>query len=462
MELAGRIMLVLKRGEQERLRHVPAHLDYLLGAALPAGRLDAPLDRILNDAGGFRALCTYHAAQHLGVAGLQNEGWSDDEDELGLSRSFRIEIAEPERTHEVVERLRDLPVVESASVQTLATVPFGAVALQERTAVDSEIPAEAWRPHEMVHASEAHRVEPGDDDLWVGLVDTGVSLGHPEFQRKLLAGYSTVHLPIGTSVGEMRIVGGQPDDEFAPRDRVDHGSHVAGIIGAHGWSQPPGVAGAAMLLPVRGLAAAVQGRRPKRVGVGALPDLNEAMKVVADLGADCINMSFGTPASIVPDGPPPHQEVIAYAARLGCALVAAMGNSGKEEVYWPAAYPEVIAVGSVDESGIRSSFSTYGSHISLCAPGEKIFSAARRGYSVGSGTSYAAPFVSGAAALVMAHARRKNRKLGGADVKKLLMDTATPLGGGFNPETGAGLLNIIAALDRLDRTLSGDPPGVPR
>src|SRR5205823_8210838 len=67
-------------------------------------------------------------------------------------------------------------------------------------------------------------------------------------------------------------------------------------------------------------------------------------------------------------------------------------------------------LGSVDDNASRSSFSTYGNHISLCAPGERIFSAVRRGYSAGSGTSYAAPFVTGAAALLLARARRKNRK----------------------------------------------------
>jgi subtilisin family serine protease len=460
MELPGRLLLVLKPGEG--LPNVPAHLDYVLDAARPVARLDRPLDQVLNDAGGFRALGTYHAAASLGVAGQQNLGWSDAEERLGLSRSYRIQIADPECTQETIERLRALPTVESVSVQTLTTVSFGTLALRAPEIVAGSIPEDAWRSHEMVQAREAHALEPGDDDIWVGLVDTGISLGHPEFQRKLLAGYSTVKLPLGATVGDFRVIGGDPDDEFAPRDRVDHGSHVAGVVGAHGWNQPLGVAGGAMLLPIRVLAAASRPGLSKRMGVGALPDINEGMKVAVDLGADCINMSFGTPASVVGDGPPPHQEVVSYAALQGCTLVAAMGNSGKEEVYWPAGFPEVISVGSVDYRGARSSFSTYGNHISLCAPGEQIFGAVRRGYSVGSGTSYAAPFAAGAAALLMARSKRKNRKLVGAEVKRLLMESALPLSGGFNPETGAGLLNIKAALDLLDRSLaSPNPPGKP-
>ena len=85
MELPGRLLLVLKLGEA--LPNVPAHLDYVLDAARPVARLDRPLDQVLNDAGGFRALGTYHAAASLGVAGQQNLGWSEAEERLGLSRS---------------------------------------------------------------------------------------------------------------------------------------------------------------------------------------------------------------------------------------------------------------------------------------------------------------------------------------------------------------------------------------
>jgi subtilisin family serine protease len=140
-----------------------------------------------------------------------------------------------------------------------------------------------------------------------------------------------------------------------------------------------------------------------------------------------------------------------------------MGNSGERERYYPAAFPEVIAVGSVDADGRRSHFSTTGDHIAISAPGENIVSAARHGYDAGSGTSYAAPFVTGAAALLVARARRRNRKLQGTEVKKLLTESASPLGdGGFNAETGHGLLDVLSALRRLDQAMGSDqPPGRP-
>jgi subtilisin family serine protease len=262
---------------------------------------------------------------------------------------------------------------------------------------------------------------------------------------------------MGAASDQVARVGDSRGLDFNPSDEVNHGSHVAGIIGAQGWRIPRGVGGRCLILPIRVLAAAVIAERRKRSGVGALSDINAGLKVCVDLGAKVINMSFGTSDSnLHPDDPRPHARVIRYAARYGCVMIAASGNSGLEERYYPAAHPEVIAVGSVDEWGQRSAFSTYGPHISICAPGERIISAGRRGYLASSGTSHAAPFVAGVAALLVSRARRSRRELDGAEVKRLLIESATPLQGGFNKHTGSGLLNALAALRRLERLLVGD------
>jgi subtilisin family serine protease len=453
----GRLMLVLVTGEARS--HVPCRIDRLLGAALPATTMRDPrIDAILNGDEDFTVTAVYHARSSFGRVGEQHADYDDLEESLGLSRPYSVELADQDRAADVVRQLRELPNVESASLQTLAIAPF-AVAVDPAPTI-----ADPLAPHKQVHAPEAHALEAGDSEVWVGLVDTGISLPHPEFRRKLLAGYDTVHLGVGSDFGDVRLVGNSHGDDFAPRDEVGHGSHVGGIVGAHGWRLPTGVAGRSMMLPVRVLAAARDHKSGKLVGVGSLPDINAGLKVAVDMGADVLNLSFGTPASAVPEGPPPHRDVIDYAAQNGCTLVAAMGNSGLHETYYPAAYPEVIAVGSVDDSGHRSHFSTTGDHIAISAPGERIVSAGRHGYEAGSGTSYAAPFVTGAAALLLSRARRRNRKLNGTEVKKLLMESAHPVdGGGFTSETGSGVLDIVAALGRLDTALdSVSPPGAPR
>jgi subtilisin family serine protease len=369
-------------------------------------------------------------------------------------------VAEPRRTRDVVDALRSLALVESASADRLATVPFAAAAVP--LALDPL--GEAWEPRKQIHAREALEMEPGDERVTSCIADSGIVIGHPELQRKCLAGYDCVDLGMGRVSESMRLVGDSRGYDYNPRDEVGHGCHVAGIIGAQGWRIPCGVGGRTLLLAIRVLAAAVEEQKGKRIGVGSLCDIDAGLKVAADLGADVINMSFGTAqAQIERHEPMPHENTVKYAKRNGCVLVAAAGNSGEKEEFLPAALPDVIAVSSVDRAGRRSRFSTFGKHIALCAPGERIVSTGLRGYMVNSGTSFAAPFVSGTAALLLAHARRKNRKLDGADVRKILVQSATPLGaGGFSEETGHGLLNARAALETLDRALAGpNPPGRP-
>jgi subtilisin family serine protease len=444
------LQVTLAAGEAPE--HVPSYLDHLLGAARAATSVDGgPVDRALRTGGSFRVLGVYGARAALGRVGEQGSPryWNDAEHELELSRTYQVELSDALAAHRVVDGLRSVRGVESASVQTLAAAPF-AVALAERTHARA-LADVAWAPHERIHAPEAHRLEAGDERVTVGLVDTGVSLGHPEFQRKLLAGYDAVDLGIDEAAG-LRLVGDSRGDDFTPSDEVGHGSHVAGVIGATGWELPPGVAGLSLMLPVRVLAAAMTAGAQRPSGIGAEANINCGMKVAVDLGADVLNLSFGTSEhDIDAEAPKPQAPVVAYAKRYGCVLVAASGNSGAVERFYPAALPDVIAVGSVDAAGKRSTFSSYGDHVALCAPGESIVSCGIEGLREGSGTSYAAPFVTGAAALAIAHARRRGLALTAQDVRDLLVSTAAPLPGSTAHETGAGLLDVAAALRKLDQ-----------
>jgi subtilisin family serine protease len=457
----GFITFTLRSGE--RLESVPAQLDYLSGAGRPASALDGgPIDRALRHRGdGFRAVAVYHARRSLGVPGEHHVGYDDVEERLGLSRTYRVRLGDEDATEPVVDRLRSLAQVESASVQMFATAPFAAE-LAEAPAEAAVAPPpleEALEPHRMIRSQEALALEPGDERVTVACVDTGVAIGHAELQRKLLAGYDTVDLGLGQVGRRMRLVGDSRGRDFSPLDDVGHGSAVAGIMCAQGWHLPRGCAGLALLLPIRVLAAARTRNRRTPVGVGALPDIDAGLKVAVDLGAAVANLSFGTSAEALPEGSPvPHAQVVEYAQRYGCVLVAASGNSGREETLYPAALPEVIAVASVDREARRSDFSTSGRHVAIAAPGERIVSVHRRGYRAASGTSFAAPFVSAAAALVIAHARRVGRRPKPAEVREVLLSSARVLGGRTNPETGHGLLDVAAAIGRVEAT--GRPPPV--
>lgn len=456
MRLNGHLQITLRSGEA--LEHVPAHLDWLIGAARHSSSLDdGKIDRVLKQyGGGFRALTVYQSRSSLGQAGKQHLNFNDVEENLGLSRTYRIQLADGEKSEDVVNALRDLEKIETAVVQGLATTyPLKAQMDAEKSDAAKLSKKDAYEAFERIGGKEALAMEEGSENITIGVVDTGISLGHPELQRKLLAGYDTVNLGMGRVGDDVKLIGDSRGSDFNPSDEVGHGCHVAGVIGAQGWHIPKGIGGRCLVLPIRVLAAAQSGARAKPMGIGGLSDINAGLKCCVDLGAKVINMSFGTPASTLKtDDPLPHSKVVSYANHYGCVLVAAAGNSGVEEKYYPAALPDVIAVGSVDKLNRRSGFSTYGEHLSIAAPGEKIVSTGLKGYMVSTGTSHAAPFVAGVAGLLVSCARRFGKNLNGSDVKRILQASALSLGGGFNRETGYGLLNAHSALRFLERELN--------
>lgn len=450
------VVLTLRAGE--RRPHVPAHVDVLAGAARPAGHLDhGPLDRMLRSTGGaFRAASVFHARGSFGRVGTRASGFDDLEEELGLARTYRLHLSAADGARRAVDALRSHRLVESAMVECFATAPAG-VALASRPI---PIRATIEGPHRFVRAIEALATEPGDERVTVAVVDTGVSLGHAEFQRKLLSGYDSVELGLGKIGPTTTLVGDSHGSDFSPSDDVGHGSHVAGVIGAQGWQVPPGVGGRSLILPIRVLAGAYGPGERTVTGVGALGDIDAGLKVAVDLGADIVNMSFGTPETALdPEAPPPHHSVVEYAARRGCVMVAAAGNSGERERFFPAASEHVIAVASVGADRRRSDFSTYGEHIALAAPGEDVIGVGRRGYRSSTGTSHAAPFVTGAAALVVARARRRGQTVDAATIRRILTGSAQTSSSPAD-EVGAGVLDVTDALAALDREHDNQPQRV--
>ena len=301
--------------------------------------------------------------------------------------------------------------------------------------------------------------EPGDSAIVVGIVDSGVALRHPEFlDRRLRRGLDTVQLGSGelpggvTLLGDNKGVDTNPDDAF-----VGHGSGCAAIIGASGHGMPPGLAGACQLLPIRSLGAATFPGRPNAVGIGAVSDLDMGLVLAVQLGADVVNMSFGTDdEALEPGAPKPHGEAVAYATARGCTLVAASGNSGDRRTYWPAAYPEVISVGSVGPDGRVSAFSTSGDHVSVCAPGERVRTATVQGYQNATGTSFASPFVAATAALLLARAQARSAPVSPVQIKRLIEASAAS----HHPDTpagnGIGILDAARALQLLDAAIDAD------
>lgn len=374
--------------------------------------------------------------------------WDELEHAIGLSRTFRVRADRDAPIDHVVDSLRALHVVESASPNYLTTVP-----LEAALAVPFD-EDRAWATRERVNGHAASAYEPGDAAVVCAILDTGVLEGSAEFGPNVRdRGPDFVQLGSGDLAGGLTLLGDTRDPDVDPLDEVGHGTSCTTIIGGRGVQLPPGIAAGCTVAPTRVLGSAIAKGRSERVGVGRISDIDEGMKAAVDLGAKVLNMSFGTPAGELDDGDPmPHADVVEYALVRGCILVAASGNSGKAERFTPACLDGVVAVGAVDDDERPCSFSTSGPHVALCAPGWKVPSLGLDGPALVSGTSFAAPFVSAVAALLASRANRRAFELDGPHAARILRSSARP----WTQETtghGAGTLDALAALQSLEREI---------
>lgn len=453
------LLVRLKLGEVPE--GIPAALDVRRRAALPAEKTGhGAFDRVTSAFGtSIRVSRLHAAARALRNVGSRHTGYSDQEEISGVARMLRIDVAPGTHVGSMAISLMQLDLVESAIPNYVTTLGLDGPDAPGSGNGD-ERGEDGWAARDLVNASRALAYEPGDSSVIVGVVDSGLALDHPEFAERLRRGYDTVQLGRGELAGGIELLGDNQGADTDPSDRfVGHGTGCAGIIAGDGIAMPPGLGGQCRMLPIRSLGAARFPGRTAAVGVGALSDLDMGLVLAAQLGAQVVNCSFGTEdEALEPGAPKPHSEAVEYAIARGCTLVVASGNSGDERIYWPAADPRVIAVGSVAPDRSVSDFSTTGSHVALCAPGERVRTAALGGeYQNATGTSFAAPFVSGAVALLIARAQARAAALDPATIKALLIESATPHRTDARPGSGAGVLDAARALELLDAALDADP-----
>jgi subtilisin family serine protease len=213
----------------------------------------------------------------------------------------------------------------------------------------------------------------------VAVLDTGIDVTHPALAGRLRIGWDYVgddRDPAEARDGLDSDGDGHVDEAFG------HGTHVAGIVAL--------VAPAARIMPVRVLDA--NGRGNVFAVAEALAD------VVAD-GADVVNLSFGTEDNVESKV---MKDAISRAEKAGVVVIASAGNTASSSPRFPASNDKVIGVGGEDASMTRLAwFSNRGNWVRATAPSEGIVSAVPGGgYARWSGTSMAAPFVSGQAALI--------------------------------------------------------------
>ena len=450
----GCVTLRVREGDDPP--EIAQRLDVLVGAQEAATRLDGGgrIDRALSRyAGTPRVTRLFSAARHVRTEGSRHRGYDDVEREIGLSRTFRVDFDREASVQAVSSALRELDAVEMASPCYLSETPFGLASYGNPGAPRD------WA-QQRIGASAALSMEPGDSALIVAVIDSGVALDHPELRGHLRPGVDLVDLDAEAIVPRgLRLFGDLTGRDRRPMDDVGHGTACASLIGGAGVEMHRGIGGASPVLGIRVLAAAQSIGAEEMTAIGSAPDIDLGVKTAIDLGARVLNLSFGTPESALRDEDPiPHTEIIRYALARDCVLVAASGNLGGTVRYFPAALPGVIAVGAIGRDGAPTAFSSRGDHVCLSAPGESVWAATKVGYRAHDGTSFAAPQVAGACALLLARGARFGTPLSSFDLRGLLERSAQPFARGVDAAgCGAGVLDVPAALRAADELLRGDP-----
>ena len=339
----------------------------------------------------------------------------------------------------------------------------------------------AFAPNDPLYARQWYATQNRAFDFWaehsliallppvrVAVIDSGIDAGHPEFVGKIVAAKS--------------FVGGS-----ALRDEQGHGTFVAGLIAAV-VNNAEGIAG---LAPSAELLIAKVVTADRTISVEAEA---KAIRWAVDNGADVINMSLGGVRDpLDPDRDtfsPLESAAIAYAVSKGVVVVAAVGNSDQApKVPWayasyPAALPHVLGVSALARDGSAPPFSNRDAiYNDVAAPGEGILSTlpraltaekpacAEQGYSScgpeeyreAEGTSFAAPQVSAAAAVLLAVRPSLRPEQVTAILERSAVDS-TPANGCRrclylrDSFTGWGRLDVAAALEALAAEL---PPADP-
>lgn len=418
---------------------IPDWVRFIVDKSVQVTSVDPDVDRVLRDAG--RSFWVTHE-----YSPAEEGAWGAVEVHHGLDRTYRIVFrdrsAEP-LGPAVLARLVALPSVESAHELEVAGAP-----LPEPPALASAASRRDTATSDLIGLGYARAVTRGRRDVLVAVLDTGIDPHHPEMRGRIAGGADFVDLAgLDTSefVGDYLGL----DDDYT--DELGHGTHVAAIIAGAGIGMDEGVAPGVAVLAVRVLATLRDGSGLQ--GAGIVDNINRGIKWAVDQGADVINMSLGIRHT---GGGLPHDDVIRYALSRGVTVVAASGNDGTATKYYPGALPGVIAVGAADDTGRVADFSSWGAPITVIAPGVNVVSAFANGrYAVASGTSQAAPYVTGAVALLKSAALDRSARLGPDRVEQILRETSDRIDSRpRSPQAGYGLINLTDAFKWLLHSLN--------
>jgi serine protease len=311
---------------------------------------------------------------------------------------------------------------------------------------------------DQIHAPGAWARGARGKGVTIAILDSGVDLHHPDLKAKILPG--TDFVKSGDGFTGPGCSGAQ--------DENGHGTHVAGIAAAI-TNNGIGVAGTApdaRILPVRVLDA---------TGSGEDTGVEKGIRWAADHGAKVINLSLGGDAitGSLPGANDATEKAVAYAFARGAVVIGSAGNESQPLCEYPAASANAVCVGATDRHGMPSAYSNFpadpGGTVGVRAPGgmgdllfcesdndiwstmwpksDEDCGGAIKGYDTLAGTSMAAPFVTGVAALLA------GRGLTAPQILNCLK-TKSSNDGSYDPVNGYGIVDA-------DKAVAGCSPQTP-
>lgn len=259
------------------------------------------------------------------------------------------------------------------------------------------------------------------DGVKIAVIDSGVRTTHEDLRSaNIAAGYNVL------------------DGTTDVTDDTGHGTFVSGVLAAS-MNNGKGIAGLCQnvtIIPI------------KCFGSGETTDASYIVtaiyKAVDTYDCDVLNLSLGLNVNLQS-----MKQALEYATSKGVIVVAAVGNDGTSELSYPAAYPNVVGVGSVDSSGNISSFSQRNTSVYIVAPGSDIVStgfSSDTSYVMGRGTSFSTPHAAAAAAVLKEYQPQADTD----DFMEILKESSTDLGTtGYDTTFGYGSLNFTAMVSAM-------------
>jgi len=293
----------------------------------------------------------------------------------------------------------------------------------------------------------------GNSNIVIGIVDSGTDTSHSDLK-------GNVYYNLGDPIDGADNDNDGFKDNYRGWDLGDNDNDPTSSAPSGLWWQYHGVL-------VSGLAAGVTDNGQGIAGVGfnssflpvkvsrnsdgAFIAAYEGIVYAVDHGCQIINCSWGG----IYEASEFEQDIITYASINKNALViAAAGNNGDESVYMPASLKYVLSVGGTDAIDVKFGISSYGINLDLCAPGFNMYSTEFGGgyRNIGTGTSFAAPIVSGCAAIVKSvFPNYSSIQIG--EQLKVTSDNIDNISGNsaFSGKLGAGRINLFRAITETDK-----------